>query len=393
MAKSSYIMKNPQILDLYSDYLISTFHLATATGLSDMLNNALSHDQISRFLGQGEFDQKDYWKCIKSIVRQIESPEGLIKIDDTIEAKPYSQENDIICWHYDHSKKGRDKNVKGINIINFLYQNPRFESPNDNGQDANTLAIPLAFEIVQKTEQWFDKKTKKVKRRSPISKHEMVRRRLRILHQLNKVQFKYVLWDTWFSSAENFNFTHYELKKYFVAALKGNRLAALSEQDKREGKFQRVEALSIQKGQALPVWLKGMDFPIRLTKQIFQHTDGSQGELYVVTNDLYLDFDAITTTYAERWDVEVLHKSLKQNVGLEKSPTKLEVTQRNHIFATMIAWVKLEVLSKMRQTNHFALKAQLHLKAIQTCFDCLQQMKRQQLTLEAANAEPISLLK
>ncbi|MEK7254584.1 MAG: IS701 family transposase, partial [Bacteroidota bacterium] len=43
-------MKNPQILDLYSDYLIASFNFATATGLSGLLDGALSHDQISRFL-------------------------------------------------------------------------------------------------------------------------------------------------------------------------------------------------------------------------------------------------------------------------------------------------------------------------------------------------------
>ncbi|MFT4762560.1 MAG: hypothetical protein ACI9XO_004804, partial [Paraglaciecola sp.] len=41
--------------------------------------------------------------------------------------------------------------------------------------------------------------------------------------------------------------------------------------------------------------------------------------------------------YQDRWGVEVFHKSLKQNVGLEKSPTKVENSQCNHIFATMIA--------------------------------------------------------
>ncbi|MEM8528059.1 MAG: hypothetical protein AAGG68_25680 [Bacteroidota bacterium] len=141
------------------------------------------------------------------------------------------------------------------------------------------------------------------------------------------------------------------------------------------------------------VKLKGLVFPVRLTKQVFQHPDGSQGELYIVTNDLSLDIEAINITYGEHWDVEVLHKSLKQNVGLEKSPTKYEVTQSNHIFAPMIAWVKLEILSKMRQTNHFALKSQLHLHAMKACFAQLQQMKQQQLQLDAATVNPTALLK
>lgn len=36
-------------LDLYTDYLLSTFSAATATGLSAMVDGDVSHDQITRF--------------------------------------------------------------------------------------------------------------------------------------------------------------------------------------------------------------------------------------------------------------------------------------------------------------------------------------------------------
>lgn len=49
-------MENPELLDLYSDYLISSFKLVTATNMSAVLNDAVSHDKISRFLGQRFFD-------------------------------------------------------------------------------------------------------------------------------------------------------------------------------------------------------------------------------------------------------------------------------------------------------------------------------------------------
>lgn len=377
-------MKDANILDLYTDYLMASFNLTTATGMSAMLDGAISHDQISRFLGQGPFDQKLYWKYIKRIVRRIEYDYGMIKIDDTILEKPHSKENELICWHYDHSKKGRDKNVKGINMINFLYENKLY---------SECISIPLSFELIKKTEHYFDKKANKVKRRSPVSKHEMVQQRLRILQNLNKVKFRYLLWDTWFSSNENFKFVHYEIKKYFVGALKSNRLVALSWEQKLEGKFHKVEELDLQENQVMQVWLKGLDFPVVLTKQVFLNKDGSRGELYVVTNDLDLSAEAISAIYTSRWSVEVLHKSLKQNLGIEKSPTKNEVTQSNHIFATMIAWIKLEMLSKLKQTNHFALKAQLYVKALNTCFEQVQQMKQHQLQLPAPPSSQISLLR
>jgi len=182
------------------------------------------------------------------------------------------------------------------------------------------------------------------------------------------------------------------LKKYFVAALKSNRKVALSWEQKLSGKFQKVSELDLQKNQAIQVWLKGLDFPVLLTKQVFLNKDGSQGELYVVTNDLELTAEAISIIYQSRWGVEVLHKSLKQNVGLEKSPTKNEVTQSNHIFASMIAWTKFEMLSKLKQTNHFALKAQLYVKALESAFVQVQLMKQHQLKLAADQANHIPLL-
>lgn len=357
-------MKSPELLDLYTDYLISSFSLVTATGLSQMLDSGYSHDQISRFLAQEKLSQKDFWKSVKKIVRAIESKDGILCVDDTIEEKPHSTENDLICWHWDHSK---NRNIKGINIVNFLYT-----APLDDGQ---WVDVPVGYELVYKTEHYIDPKTNKQKRRSPITKNEMVRERLRILTQHNCLKYKYVTWDTWFSSKENFEFVHYKLKKKFVAALKGNRTVALSKQDKLNGKFTKVEDLDLQTNQTYEVWLRGLDFPVLLVKQVFTNKDGSQGVLYLVTNDLSLDFQAITTIYNKRWSVEVFHKSLKQNASLEKSPTKYEVTQANHIFAAMIAYCKLELLKFKEGTNHFALKQKLYLKAVQAAYKELQELK------------------
>lgn len=371
-------MKNPQILDIYSDFLLASFTIVTATGLSQMLDNGYSHDQISRFLAQRKFTQRDFWKMVKKIIRKIESEDAILAIDDTIEEKPHSTENDIICWHWDHSK---GRLVKGVNILNFLYH-----STLPNGQD---ISMPAAFEIIEKTERYLDVKSGKMKRRSPVKKNELVRNRLRILVQLNRLKFKYVVWDTWFSAKENFDFVHYTLKKYFIGALKSNRKIALSEEDKRQGKFVKVEELDLQPNRTYKVWLKGLDFEILLVKQVFTNQDGSSGELFLVTNDLSLPADAICTIYDKRWNVEVFHKSLKQNAGLEKSPTKYEVTQSNHIFASMIAYCKMELLKVKENSNHFALKSRLYLKAIKAAFIELQHLKEYQPKIEQQQTIPL----
>ena len=50
-----------QLLDIYTDYLISQNKYATATGLSDLVDGDISHDQISRFLRKEVFGPKQLW--------------------------------------------------------------------------------------------------------------------------------------------------------------------------------------------------------------------------------------------------------------------------------------------------------------------------------------------
>ena len=42
-------------LDLYTDYLLTTVEQATATGLSRLVDAAISHDEITRLLTENTF--------------------------------------------------------------------------------------------------------------------------------------------------------------------------------------------------------------------------------------------------------------------------------------------------------------------------------------------------
>ena len=53
-----------------------------------------------------------------------------------------------------------------------------------------------------------------------------------------------------------------DLKKDFVMALKSNRLVALSEQDKVQGRFVALADLELNAGQCRLFFLKGVNFPV-----------------------------------------------------------------------------------------------------------------------------------
>ena len=344
-------------MDIYSDYLISSFSYTTATGLSDMLDNQITHDKVTQFLSAREYTSKDLWRLVKPKVREIETDDGCIIFDDTIEEKPYTDENDIICWHHDHSK---GKDVKGINILNNIYHN-------------NNGTIPLGFETIRKTEKYIDSKTGKQKRKSPVTKNELFRQ---MFYQAlkNQVKFLYVLADSWFSSKENMQ-EIVDNKKHFILAVKSNRLIALSESDKLEGKFIKVNTLKLEKDETIQCYFKGLDFPTLLTKQVFKNKDGSTGILYLATSDITLDFSQTNTIYQKRWKVEEYHKSIKQNTSLAKSPTKTVKTQINHVFASIYAFFKLELLNMKTNLNHFALKSKLYTRALLVSFNELRELQ------------------
>ncbi len=348
---------NKTDLDLYTDYLLSTFGPATATGLSAMVDGEVSHDNVTRFLSKSDYGSKDLWRTVKSTVRKVERDDGVLIFDDTIQEKNWTDESELMCWHYDHCS---GRNVKGINLLNALYY-------------SGGAAIPVAFELIKKPVQFCDLQTRQQKRKSEVSKNALMRQMIETCCQ-NDLKFHFVLMDSWFSAAENFKFIRAK-GKHFIAALKSNRLIALSETDRKHKRFTRIDNLSFPECGVVQGWIKGYHEPVCLVRQVFTNKDGSTGILYLVCSDLTCDYDMITTTYKKRWNVEVFHKSLKSNASLAKSPTRTLRTQSNHVFMAIVAAFKLECLSFKSKNNPFAICRKLLINASRAAYTELQRVR------------------
>lgn len=347
------------LLDIYSDFLIAQSQYATATSLSNLLEGSISHDRFTRFLNKNAFSSKDLWQYVKSNVRQQETDQGgVLIIDDAIEEKPYTDENTIVNWHFSHAK-GRC--VKGINLLSCLVR-------------YGDWAVPIGYEVIRKDLYYCDIKTKKTIRKASVTKNEHFRN---LVHQAcnNQVKFEYVLADNWFGSKDNMEYIHHELGKKFIFGLKANRLVALSEEARKKGQYQNLNTLDLKDGEARKLWVKDLSLPVSLIKKVFKNEDGSSGTLYLVTNDLESSADRIYDIYQKRWRIEEYHKSIKQNSSLEKSPTRTESSQKNHLFASLIGYCKLEFLKMKTNLNHFALKYKLILKANQMAYLELRKLK------------------
>lgn len=343
-------------LDLYTDYLLSSFGQTSATGLSRLLNNSLSHDDVTDFLNQSEHNSKTLWKEVKPFVRQIESDDGVLIVDDSISEKPYTDPNGLICSHYDHSK---DRYVNGINFVTLLYRN-------------KGIQFPVGFMLVIKTLQCLLKDKKEVWR-CETTKNEMFRVLLKHAYQ-NAVKFGYVLCDSWYVNSSNINFIR-SLNKHLIGAVKTSLEVAVSAQNRANGKFVKIGELDLKVGVPMKVYIRSVKEPILVCKDIFINENASQGELLLLSTNVTDSFQQIISTYQERWGVEDYHKSLKNNASLSKSPTRTLQTQQTHFFASLCAYIKLERLKINENLNHFALKGKLYLKAIQAAFLELQDLK------------------
>lgn len=120
--------------DLYSDYLLVNQGQPTATGLAALVDGKISHDAITRSLHQQAYSSLHLWQVVKPFVRQIEDDDAMLIFDDTLEAKPYMDQNALIRYHFDHSQ---GRSVKGLNQLTALYH-------------SRQSSLPVAYELIEK---------------------------------------------------------------------------------------------------------------------------------------------------------------------------------------------------------------------------------------------------
>ncbi|GHU29888.1 hypothetical protein FACS1894152_8210 [Bacilli bacterium] len=163
--------------------------------------------------------------------------------------------------------------------------------------------------------------------------------------------------------------------KTFILEIKSNILVATNEEERIKSQFSRIEQIALAEGVPLIVWLKDLEFPVLLHRQLFKNKDDSVGIRFLATNDLTMISDQFQELYKKRWSIEEYHKSIKQNTSIGSSPAHSLKTQSNHIFLSIFAFVKLEMISISEKINHFALKSKIYLSALKVAMGMFSTMK------------------
>jgi hypothetical protein len=347
-------------LDLYTDYLLSSFGQTSATNMARLMDDQISHDDVTRFLSQPQQIGQTLWKTVKPLVRKHQTEQGLLLVDDSLAHKPHSQETGLVSTYFDHS---RNEYVKAINFLTLLYR-------------VEDILLPVGLHLVIKYLQC-QLKDKKEVWKAPQTKNEAFRDLLYQAHQ-NAIPFRYVLADSWYTNAGNINAV-LGLEKHWLGAFKANLEVALSKQDRANGRFVSIHTVTLAVGVPREVYIRSVSVPVVVCKDILPNKDGSVGELLLLTTDTTMSYQQILTTYQKRWGIEDYHKSLKNNTSLQSSPARSISNQSTHLLASVCAFVKLERLKLAQCTNQYALKGRLYIKAIQAALAELRLLQQNNL--------------
>jgi hypothetical protein len=309
----------------YVEYLVSTPKNCTCTYLAEHLED-VSHDVVNDFLRQKRFLPREVWKLVKDRIE--ESKEAWLMVDDSVHDTRYSRGIDLVRAQYSGNEH---RVVRGIGVVSLVHR---------GGKDEEFY--PIDYRVYAPD---MEGKTKKAHFQALF------------VHALDQKQIRArtILFDGWYASAENLKLIH-RRKRTFFTTLKSNRLVSLS---KEQGyvHLEEMEWTPDRFTHGVLVKLKEVPFPVRLFKLVAPDGDID----WVIPNDLA---ETLTAQVAKessdvRWQVEELHRGLKQLTGSEKCQCRAARAQRNHLACCYHAWVSLKVKAKELGQTMYALRESL----------------------------------
>jgi hypothetical protein len=289
----------------YIEYLISTPINYTCTNLAEHLDD-VSHDTVNDYLHREKLTARHLWEQVSPLLN--DSPDAYLIVDDSVQAKKYARKMEMVKRQWSGNEGGL---VKGINVVNLVHS---------DGEEY----LPIDFRIYAKE---MDGKTK----------NDHFREMFLNALQDKELEAETVLFDSWYASWENLKLVH-RSGRIFFTTLKSNRLVSVSKEEDYKH-LQDIDWTDDRLQNGVMVKLKKVPFLVRLFKLVAPNGDID----WVITNsDAPLSADDVQDENAVRWQVEQLHRELKQLTGIEKCQCRKQRPQRNHIACCYQAWLAIK---------------------------------------------------
>ena len=309
----------------YVEFLISTVANFTGTHLAEHLDS-VSHDTVTDYLQSERLTAAHLWGLVSGLLH--DSEQAFLMADDSVQDKRYSRFIELVKRQYSGATHGL---VRGIGVVNLVHS---------SGTAGDFY--PIDYRIYAPDS---DGKTKNEHFR------EMLVRAL----SDKAIKAKTVLMDSWYAGADNLKLIH-RLGLVFFTTLKENRLVSLN---KEEGyiHLDQIDWTPERLQHGVLVRLKEVPFHVRLFKLVATNGDID----WVITNS---PDETMTAQVAQdandvRWQVEELHRGIKQLTGSEKCQCRKARSQRNHLACCYHAWLSLKVKAQQTGKTLYQVKTDL----------------------------------
>jgi len=309
----------------YVEFLISTVANFTGTHLAEHLDS-VSHDTVTDYLQSERLTAAHLWGLVSGLLH--DSEQAFLMADDSVQDKRYSRFIELVKRHYSGATHGL---VRGIGVVNLVHS---------SGTAGDFY--PIDYRIYAPDS---DGKTK----------NEHFREMLVRAVADKGIKARTVLMDSWYAGADNLKLIH-RLGLVFFTTLKENRLVSLN---KEEGyiHLDQIDWTPERLQHGVLVRLKEVPFHVRLFKLVATNGDID----WVITNS---PDETMTAQVAQdandvRWQVEELHRGIKQLTGSEKCQCRKARSQRNHLACCYHAWLSLKVKAQQTGKTLYQVKTDL----------------------------------
>jgi putative transposase len=224
---------------------------------------------------------------------------GLLLVDDSTLDKPSARAMDLVSYHWSGN---HHRVVKGISLQSLIWT------------DGDSI-IPVDARVVNKSEG--------------KTKNDLFIELVEGAFQKG-FRVEYVCFDSWYSSLENLKFLR-DNEQHWLGRFKSNRLVNPDRSGNRP--ISKIEGAE----QGRVVHLKGYGM-VKIFKTVSRNGD----EEFWATSDLKMNELKQLSVSEKSWGIEKYHRELKQACGIEKCQCRKARAQKNHIFLSIRAFLRLE---------------------------------------------------
>ena len=294
-------MNRPRCTDTdYVDFLVATPRAVSGTEAARVQPRrpaAPAHDAFTRLLHRLEPDPATLWHEVAPLVRR---ECGVLIVDDTTLDKPYAKKIELVHRHWSGKHHAV---VDGINLITLVWS------------EGESL-IPCDWRVVDKPNDG-------------MTKNDHFAAMLLTAHARGFVP-ECVAFDAWYASVDNLRLIRV-CEWRWLTQLRSNRLV----NPDRTGNRAVRDCAIAETGTEVHLKDYGM-------VKVFRIVTPAGDTEYWATNDLAMD-EGERLKYAEfAWGIEVYHRALKQECGVERAMVRAGRAQRNHIGCAIRAFARLE---------------------------------------------------